>query len=109
MGDVLVFLEHKHGHYPKSTLVAVSSGLEMARKRGGNCVAVVTGDNCDALVGEIGKYGVSKVIALEEPRLANHLADAAAQALTALTRSSGAETVRATATARGKDLMPTVA
>ncbi len=109
MGDVLVFAEHKHGHFPKSTLVAVSAGLEMARKRGGNCIAVVTGDNCEALAGEIGKYGVSKVIALEEPRLANYLADAAAQAITALTRGTGAETVLATATAIGKDLMPRVA
>ena len=109
MGDVLVLAEHKHGHFPKSTLVAINAGLEMARKRSGNCIAVVMGDSCDALAGEIAKFGVSKVIALEEPRLANYLVDAAAQALTALTRSTGAETVLATATAMGKDLMPRIA
>jgi len=109
MGDVLVFAEHHHGHFPKTTLVAINAGLEMARKRAGNCIAVVLGDNCDGAAGEVAKYGVSKVIALEHPRLAHHLADAAAQALTALTRSTGAETVLATATAMGKDLMPRVA
>jgi electron transfer flavoprotein alpha subunit len=109
MGDVLVIAEHKHGHFPKTTLVAISAGLEMARKRGGNCIAVVTGDNCDGPAAEIAKYGVSKVIALENPRLAHHLADAGAQALSSLTKSLGAETVLATATALGKDLMPRIA
>ena len=109
MGDVLVFAEHQHGHFPKTTLVAINAGLEMARKRAGNCIAVVLGDNCDGPAAEIARYGVSKVIALEHARLAHHLADAAAQALTALTKSTGAETVLATATAMGKDLMPRVA
>ena len=109
MGDVLVFAEHKGGHFPKTTLVAINAGLELARKRGGACIAVVIGDNCDAPAAEIAKYGVGKVIALEDPRLAHHLADAAAQALAALVKSSGAETVLATATAMGKDLMPRVA
>jgi electron transfer flavoprotein alpha subunit len=67
------------------------------------------GDNCDGPAAEIAKYGASKVIALEHARLAHHLADAAAQALTALIRSTGAETVLATATAMGKDLMPRIA
>ena len=35
MGDVLVFAEHQHEHFPRSTLVAINAGLEMARKRGG--------------------------------------------------------------------------
>ncbi|MGH7836295.1 MAG: electron transfer flavoprotein subunit alpha/FixB family protein, partial [Candidatus Binataceae bacterium] len=51
----------------------------------------------------------SKVIAVEDPRLAHHLADAATQALAALVKSSGAETVLATATAMGKDLLPRLA
>jgi electron transfer flavoprotein alpha subunit len=109
MGDVLVFAEHQGGHFPKTTLVAINAGLELARKRGGSCIAVVTGDNCDAPAAEIAKYGVSKVIALEDPRLAHHLADAAAQAIAALVKSSGAETVLATATSMGKDLLPRLA
>lgn len=109
MGDVLVFAEHKNGHFPKTTLVAINAGLELARKRAANCIAVVLGDNCDGPAGEIAKYGVSKVIALENPRLAHYLTDAAAQALTALAQTTNAETLLATATAMGKDLMPRVA
>jgi len=109
MGDVLVFAEHKHGHFPKSTLAGINSGLEMARKRSGNCIAVVIGDSCNALAAEIAKYGVTKVIAVEDARLAHYLADTNSQALAALVRSTVAETILATATAMGKDLMPRVA
>lgn len=109
MGDVLVFAEHSGGHFPKTTLIAVNAGLEMARKRSGQAIAVVTGENADGPAAEIARYGVSKVIVLEDPRLANDLADATAQALAALAKRLNSETILATATAMGKDLMPRLA
>ncbi len=109
MGDVLVFAEHRGGHFPKTTLIAVNAGLEMARKRGGHCIAVLSGEGAPAAAAEIAKYGPSKVIVLDHPKLAHYLADAAAQALADLVKKTGAETVLATATAVGKDLMPRLA
>ncbi len=109
MGDVLVFAEHTHGHFPKTTLIAIQAGREMAAKRGGVCCAVVLGASCDGPAAEIARYGVNKVFALEDPRLEHHLADASAQALAGLIKGTGAETLLATATAMGKDLMPRVA
>src|SRR6516162_2842017 len=109
MGDVLVIAEHRNGHFPKTTLVGINAGLEMARKRSGNCIAVAIGDRVETLIGELAKYGVSKVIGLEDPRLVTTLADAGAQAVAALVKKIGAETVIASATAMTKDLMPRVA
>jgi electron transfer flavoprotein alpha subunit len=109
MGDVLVVAEQQEGRFPKTTLVAVHAGLELAAKRGGKCAAVVLGDNPDAAAGEIAKHGVAKAIALSHEALKNYLADAYAQALAALIKKSGAEFVLATATAVGKDLMPRLA
>src|ERR1700745_391589 len=81
MGDVLVFAEHKAGHFPKTTLVAVNAGIELAKKRGGGqCVAVIAGENLDGPAAELAKYGMSKVVALEDPKLAHSLADLYAQA-----------------------------
>ena len=82
MGDVIVFAEHKNGHFPKTTLVAVNAGLELAQKRGASCIALITGEGIDGPAAEIARYGVSKVIALEDARLAHYLADATAQAIT---------------------------
>ena len=109
MGDVLVYAEHRGGHFPKTTLIAVSAGLELARKRGGQCIAVLSGDGAAAAAAEIAKYGPDKALVLEEPRLKHYLADAVAQALAGLVKKLGAETVLATATALGKDLMPRLA
>ncbi len=109
MGDVLIFAEHQGGHFPKTTLTAVNAGLELAKKRGGNAIAVVAGDAPEALAGEIAKYGVSKVIALAHANLKNYVADAHAAALAALVKKAGAEFVLATATAVGKDLAPRLA
>jgi electron transfer flavoprotein alpha subunit len=109
MGDVLVFAEYQHEHFPKTTLVAISAGLELARKRSGNCIAVVAGDGIDKLAGDAARYGVSKVIALESPSLKHYLADSYAQALAELATNLKAEAVLATASAIGKDLMPRLA
>jgi electron transfer flavoprotein alpha subunit len=109
MGDVLIFAEHQGGHFPKTTLVAVHAGLDLAKKRGGNAIAVVAGDAPESAAGEIAKYGVAKVIALAHPALKNYLADSHAQALAALAKKENAEFVLATATAMGKDLFPRLA
>jgi len=109
MGDVLIFAEHQGGHFPKTTLTAVHAGLDLAKKRGGNAIAVVAGDAPEGAAGEIAKYGISKVIALTHPALKNYLADAHAQALAALAKKTGAEFLLATATAIGKDLFPRLA
>src|SRR5438309_6652872 len=106
MGDVLVLAEHRGGHFPKTTLIGINAGLEMARKRNGNCIVVVMGDKVEGLAGELAKYGASKVIALEDSRLVNPLADAAAQALSSLAKKIDAQTILATATAMSKDLLP---
>ncbi|MGH7815179.1 MAG: electron transfer flavoprotein subunit alpha/FixB family protein [Candidatus Binataceae bacterium] len=109
MGDVIVFAEHQGGHFPKTTLVAVEAGMELAKKRGGKAIVAVLGDAPEAAAGEIAKYGGSKVVALAHPALKNYLADAYAQALAALVKKEGAEFALATATAAGKDLFPRIA
>ena len=69
MGDVLVFAEHKAGHFPKTTLIAVNAGIELAKKRGGGkCIAVIVGEKIDAPAAELAKYGMSKVVALDDPQ-----------------------------------------
>jgi electron transfer flavoprotein alpha subunit len=109
MGDVLVFAEYFGEHFPKTTLVAVNAGRELAKKRGGSCLTVVAGADVGALASELAKFGVSKVIALEHPTLKDYLADAYAIAISALVKKLGSEYLLATATAVGKDLMPRLA
>ncbi len=109
MGNVLVFAEHQHHKFPKSTQVALTAGKEAASKAGGNCYAAVFGKGIDDLANEIAEYGVQKVFAVDDAALENYLADAHAAALAQLVKDKGVDLVVATATALGKDLLPRVA
>lgn len=109
MGDVLVFAEHQHGKFPKTTLVAFAAGKDAATKYGGACHAVVLGTGTDALANEAAAYGMQTVFQVENPKLEHYLADAYTAALAELVKAKGIETVIATATAMGKDLTPRLA
>jgi electron transfer flavoprotein alpha subunit len=109
MGNVLVYAEHNHGKFPKTTLVAVSAGLESAGKNGGECHAVVIGKSIDALATDLAAHGVKKVIAVDDAALEHYVADAYAAVVSQLAKDGGYAVVLTTATAVGKDLFPRVA
>src|SRR6058998_717308 len=69
MGNILVFAEHQKGKFPKSTLVALQAGKEAASKLGGDCLVAVLGSGLDAPAQEAARYGVAKVIAVDDPAL----------------------------------------
>ena len=108
MGNVLVVAEHLHGKFPKTTLVGVSAGKDLAAKGGGKCLAVVLGQGVDALAAELAEYGVD-VVQVDGAPFAHDLADAYTAALAEVAKQKGADTIVATATAVGKDLLPRVA
>jgi electron transfer flavoprotein alpha subunit len=109
MGNVLVFGEHQHSKFAKTTLVAITAGKDAAGKSGGECHAAVFGKGIDALANELAEYGVKKVYAVDDPALEHYTADAHAAALVQLIKDKGIDMVVATATAVGKDLLPRVA
>src|SRR5512139_2831324 len=109
MSNVLVYAEHHHQKLPKSTLVAIRAGLDLAAKTGGACYAAVFGTGIDSLASEVAEYGVKKVFAVEHPSLEHYVADAYTQAVCQLAQDKGCDTILATATAVGKDLLPRVA
>jgi electron transfer flavoprotein alpha subunit len=108
MSNVLVIAEHLHGKFPKTTLVAVAAGKDLAAKSGGKCVAAVIGQGVDALANELAEYGVD-VLAVDGAPFAHYLADAYTSAIADLVKQKGFEAVVVTATSVGKDLAPRVA
>lgn len=109
MGNVLVYAETKNGLLPKSTLIAIQAGKDAASKLGGDLLVAVLGSGTDEAVQAAAGYGAAKVLAADDPALANYLADAYATALDQLVKSNDVSTLLATATAQGKDLLPRVA
>jgi electron transfer flavoprotein alpha subunit len=109
MGNVLVFAEHHNGKLVKPTLVGLQAGKVAAAKSGGECHAVILGKGIDTAAAELSEYGVKKVYALDDAAFEHYTADAQAAALAQLVKDKAFETLLATATTVGKDLLPRVA
>lgn len=109
MGNVLVYAETKNGQLPKSTLIAIQAGKEAASKLGGQVLIAVLGDGVDDMAQEAAGYGAARVLAADDPALANYLADAYAAALKQLITRNEVSLLLATSTAQGKDVLPRVA
>jgi electron transfer flavoprotein alpha subunit len=109
MGNVLIFAEHQHHKFPKSTLVAITAGKEAAKVAGGECYAAVLGKGIDDLANEVAEYGVKKVFAVDDAILEHYLSGGYAAAVAQIVKEKGIDVLLATATAAGKDLLPRVA
>ena len=101
----------KAGHFPKTTLVAVNAGLEMATQaRRRQCVARDRWARMlDGPAAELGQVRREQGRSRWKTPARKLPGRRVAQALAALAKSLGAEYVLATATAMGKDLMPRLA
>jgi len=106
MSKVLVYIEHAHGKVPKASAVAVAA----ADKVGGEIIALVLGKGIDEVATQAAALsGVTKVVAVDDDRLENYLADIYTTATLQIAEAEGADTVIAAATAIGKDFAPRVA
>jgi len=105
MSKNLVYIEHAHGKVQKASQVALAA----ANQLGGEVTAVVLGQGIDAVATEAAGLGVAKVVAIDDARLENYLADIHAKAVAQVAQAEGADNVVAAATATGKDLFPRVA
>ena len=109
MGNVLVLAEHTHGKFPKTTLVAITAGIQAASKNGGEAHAVLLGKGVEGLAADLASHGLKKVIVVDDPALEHYVADAWSAALSQIAKEGGYSVVLGTATALGKDLLPRVA
>src|SRR3954466_14107193 len=78
MSAILVYALHYEGAINKNSIGAVSEGARLAQELGGECHAIVVGENIgDDLASSLGAYGASKVFRVEGPEgLAQPVVDA---------------------------------
>ena len=106
---VLVFCEQREGKLKKVAFEALCVGYAIADKRGGELAAVIIGSDIAGLAPEVVKFGVSKVITVDDPGLEFYTPDGYAGALEKLCRELRPHTVVLSATVMGKDLGATLA
>ena len=106
---ILAFAEHRDGKFKKSSFETVRAARGVADALNAECCALVVGSNITTLAKELGAYGASRVIAVDDPSLAAHASLAFAKVIAAVAKQQGADMVFLPASQMGKDLAPRIA
>ncbi|MBI5464204.1 MAG: electron transfer flavoprotein subunit alpha/FixB family protein [Ignavibacteriales bacterium] len=102
---IVVFAEQRDGKFKKPALEAVTA----ARHLGAEVVALVIGSGVKEIAPVLGEYGASKVLVVEDARLARYSTTAYAKAIADVASKELPSAVFIPATSMGKDCAPRVA
>ena len=108
MGNILAFCEYGDGALRSSALSNLTFARAAAAAHGGEVVIVLIGSGAAAAGAAAAKYA-GQVVTVDDPELADVLAETYAPVLARLAGEHGASIISATATSVGKDIMPRVA
>ncbi len=106
---VIVFCEQREGTLKKVSFEALLAGYKIAEKKQDELTAVVLGKDISSIAQEIVKFGVNKVITVDDPTLEFYTPDGYGSILEKLVREHRPHAVILSATALGKDLAATLA
>ncbi|MCC6398089.1 MAG: electron transfer flavoprotein subunit alpha/FixB family protein [Bacteroidetes bacterium] len=106
---ILAFVEHRDGKIKKSSFETVRAARTVADALKAECCALVIGSGISSLAKELGPYGASRVLVVDDPALAAHANLAFAKAIATVAVQQKAQAVFLPASQMGKDLAPRVA
>ncbi|MFB6350849.1 MAG: hypothetical protein ABEK29_03535, partial [Bradymonadaceae bacterium] len=109
MSNVLVVAEIQAGKLRKATLPTISFAQKAADALGGEVYALVLDDDASETAAEVAKYGVDKVLTVEDEAYANYLAETTAPVVAQVAREHDIEVVCGPSSAQGSDYLPRVA
>jgi electron transfer flavoprotein alpha subunit len=107
--NIVVFAEQREGKFKQSAYEVVRAGSSLADQLGGKCSAVVVGSGVIQIAGQLGGFGASRVIVVDDPRVKMYSAAAYGKAISAAAKKEEAAIVLLSASSMGKDLAPRVA
>ncbi|MBK9262827.1 MAG: electron transfer flavoprotein subunit alpha/FixB family protein [Polyangiaceae bacterium] len=107
MADVLVVGEVAEGKLKKTTHSAITFAQKAAAALGGSFSILVIGAGAAKAAAEAQGFGAAKILVVDDPSLANYVAERYAPSVAAV--GKGFAVVVGTASAYGKDLLPRVA
>ena len=104
---ILVFGEQRDNKFKKSSFECIKAARGIADQLGGECLALAVGSGVEASV--LGGYGATRVLVVDDTRLARHSNTAFARIIADIASKEGCESVFLPASQMGKDLAPRVA
>lgn len=106
---ILVLIEHRNGQVRRSSLEALSEARRLAPLGTAAVVALLIGENVNALTPAVTACKPDKVLVANDLQLANYSTEGFAAVLTAAVKKESPKYVMAANTALAKDLLPRVA
>lgn len=107
--DILILAEQRNDKIHPAALQCVTPAQELAAKTGGAVVACVIGDGIENAAAAIDQAGVSRIVTVSDPALANYSALRYRTALATVLDKVQPKIVLLPATFMGRDLAPRVA
>jgi electron transfer flavoprotein alpha subunit len=107
--SILVWIEQNEGRPVASCWEVLGKGRELAQQLNTPLVALVMGNETNAVAAMASQYGADRVLALQSPLLADYRLSAYAAGLKQAIDATGATVVLLSATTRGRELSATVA
>ncbi len=106
--NILVIAEQRDGTIKKPSFESVKASKALADQLNANVIALLIGENVQSTA-NLGGYGASRVIVVENPRLAKYSSTAFSKIASEIAKKENAEIIVLPATALGKDLAPRLA
>jgi len=101
---VLVLAEQFEGRFRKVAYEALSEGRRLADALGEPLTGVVLGSGVEAMAAELANYGADKILAGDDPALADYTTDAYGNVLCDIVKDHDPKILLLGASTRGKDL-----
>jgi len=108
MSKILAFVESRDNKIKNSGFETASTAFKLANDLGIDAEVLLIGSNVSSLAGELGSYGIKKVLIAEDAKLEKYSTTAYSKILAEAAKQTGADIIILSATAMGKDMSPRV-
>ncbi len=106
---VLAFAEQRDNKFRKSSFETVQAAKKIAGELNAEFVALVIGSGVSSIVAELGHYGASRVVVVDDPSLLQHSNSAYAKVIAEIAKKESANIIFLPASQMGKDIAPRIA
>lgn len=104
MSKILAFVESRDNKIKNSGFETASTALKLANELGAESEILLIGSGVTSIAGELGAYGIKKVITADDTRLEKYSTTAYSKILADAAKQRGADIIILSATAMGKDI-----
>jgi electron transfer flavoprotein alpha subunit len=108
MSKILAFIESRDNKIKNSGFETASTALKIAGELGIEAEVLMIGSNVSSVSGELGAYGIKKVLVTEDPKLEKYSTTAYSKILAEVAKQRNADIIILSATSMGKDISPVI-